>query len=157
MPFSPGQFFFFFLKILFIWERASERASEHVCMREYKWKEGQREKHMPCWAGSQNQGSIPGPWDYDLSQRQKLNQLSHPGAPVHVCCWPHPDLGAPPWILLCGMNRITIAGLWIPFFFSTSFLCCLPSHSPNGFWHFLTVWNYLKSFPTCPVTRYSAQ
>ena len=27
----------------------------------------------PVW------GSIPGPWDHDLSQRQKLNWLSHPG------------------------------------------------------------------------------
>ena len=27
-------------------------------------------------------GSIPGPWDRDLSQRQMLNQLSHPGAPT---------------------------------------------------------------------------
>ena len=26
------------------------------------------------------QDSILGPWDYDLSQRQMLNQLSHPGA-----------------------------------------------------------------------------
>ena len=26
-------------------------------------------------------GLIPGPWDYDLSQRQTLNQLSHSGAP----------------------------------------------------------------------------
>ena len=28
-------------------------------------------------------GSIPGPLDYDLSQRQTPNQLSHPGAPDH--------------------------------------------------------------------------
>ena len=27
------------------------------------------------------QGSIPGPWDHDLSQRQTLNQLSYPRAP----------------------------------------------------------------------------
>ena len=27
------------------------------------------------------QASIPGPWDHDLSQRQMLNQLIHPGAP----------------------------------------------------------------------------
>ena len=27
------------------------------------------------------QGSILGFWDHDLSQRQMLNQLSHPGAP----------------------------------------------------------------------------
>ena len=26
-------------------------------------------------------GSIPGPWDHDLSQRQWLNPLSHKGAP----------------------------------------------------------------------------
>ena len=27
-------------------------------------------------------GLIPGSWDHDLSQRQLLNPLSHPGAPV---------------------------------------------------------------------------
>ena len=26
-------------------------------------------------------GWIPGPWDHDLSQRQMLNHLRHPGAP----------------------------------------------------------------------------
>ena len=31
--------------------------------------------------GSLTQGSILGPWDHDLSQRQTLNQLSHSGAP----------------------------------------------------------------------------
>ena len=29
-------------------------------------------------------GSVPGCWDHDLSQRQMLNQLSHPGAPIPV-------------------------------------------------------------------------
>ena len=28
------------------------------------------------------QGSIPGPWDHDLSQRQILNQLSHRATPI---------------------------------------------------------------------------
>ena len=28
------------------------------------------------------QDSIPGPWDQDLSQRQMLNQLGHPGTLV---------------------------------------------------------------------------
>ena len=32
-------------------------------------------------ADSQLCGSIPGLWDHDLSQRQTLNQLSHPGTP----------------------------------------------------------------------------
>ena len=27
-------------------------------------------------------GPFPGPWDHDLSQRQVLNHLSHPGAPA---------------------------------------------------------------------------
>ena len=30
----------------------------------------------PMW------GSIPGPWDYDLSRRQTLNPLSHSGTPL---------------------------------------------------------------------------
>ena len=31
-------------------------------------------------------GSIPKPWDHDLSQRQTLNQLSHTGAPESDIC-----------------------------------------------------------------------
>ena len=40
----------------------------------------EKEKQTPCWAGSPMQDLIPAPWDPDLSQRQMLNQLSHPGA-----------------------------------------------------------------------------
>ena len=49
--------------------------------------QGHREKQGPRWAGSQMWGSIPGPWGHDPSQRQRLNRLSHPGAPgVFSCC-----------------------------------------------------------------------
>ena len=34
--------------------------------------------------GSLLRGLIPGPWDHDLSQRQMLSQLSHPGIPVVI-------------------------------------------------------------------------
>ena len=41
--------------------------------------EGEGEAGSPTW------GSIPGLWDRDLSRRQTLNSLSHPGAPrVHI-------------------------------------------------------------------------
>ena len=40
----------------------------------------EREKQTPGWAERLMQGSIPGLQDHDLSQRQALNQLSHPGA-----------------------------------------------------------------------------
>ena len=56
-------------------------------MREHKWAGGghrEMEKQAPHWAGSTTQGSIPGPWDQDLSRRQTLNQVNHPGAP-RVC------------------------------------------------------------------------
>ena len=39
----------------------------------------QREKQAASWAGSLMLGLIPGSWDHDLSQRQILNWLSHPG------------------------------------------------------------------------------
>ena len=39
------------------------------------------EKQASHWAGSPTQGSILGPWDHEVSQRQILSQLSHPGAP----------------------------------------------------------------------------
>ena len=38
-----------------------------------------RGEQTPLWAGSPMWGLIPGPWDPDLSWRQMLNQLSHPG------------------------------------------------------------------------------
>ena len=40
----------------------------------------EKENQAPCSAGSLMQDSIPGPWDHDLSWRQILNRLSHPGA-----------------------------------------------------------------------------
>ena len=45
--------------------------------------EGERENltQAPHWAGSPMWDSIPGPWDHDLSRRQVLNHLNHPGAP----------------------------------------------------------------------------
>ena len=56
-------------------EREKEHAREHT---EGEWAEGQVDSPLsrePDW------GSIPGPGYHDLSQRQRLNPLSHPGAP----------------------------------------------------------------------------
>ena len=39
------------------------------------------EKQTPQGARNLMWGSIPGPQHHDMSQRQMLNQLSHPGAP----------------------------------------------------------------------------
>jgi len=44
--------------------------------------EGQRERQTPRWAGGPVWDSVPGPWGHDLSWRQTLDQLSHPGAPI---------------------------------------------------------------------------
>ncbi|XP_064452346.1 AP-3 complex subunit beta-1 isoform X2 [Mirounga angustirostris] len=49
--------------------------------RQHEREEGQREKQTPCRAGSPMRDSIQGLQDHDLSRRQSLNQLSHPGAP----------------------------------------------------------------------------
>ena len=69
----------FFLRFLFIYLR---RVSE----REHSWGGGKRSRGKRRsrlhWAGSQTQGSVPGPWDRDLSSRQVLNRLSHPGTPL---------------------------------------------------------------------------
>ena len=43
---------------------------------------GGGKEETPHWVKSPMRGSILGPWDQELSQRQTLNQLSHPGAPV---------------------------------------------------------------------------
>ena len=41
----------------------------------------ERDRQASHWSESLTCGSIPGPWDHDLSQRQMLNWLSHPGTP----------------------------------------------------------------------------
>ncbi|CAD7681367.1 unnamed protein product [Nyctereutes procyonoides] len=43
---------------------------------------GGGKEETPHWVKSPMRGSILGPWDQELSQRQTLNRLSHPGAPV---------------------------------------------------------------------------
>ena len=78
-PFFPDLFYFivythhsvsFFLRFyLFERKRAQEQGEG----------KGEREKQTPHWAGSLSQGWIPGPWDHDLSPRQLLSQLGHPG------------------------------------------------------------------------------
>ena len=78
---------FIFKKMLFIWEREREQAREH--------KQGQRERRKltPCWTGtwSPTQGTVSGPWDHELAQRQMLNWLSHPGTlgQVYTLCFAH--------------------------------------------------------------------
>ena len=46
-------------------------------------RKGKRES-VPEWAGAgiPMRGSIPGPWDHDLSWSQTLNQLGHLGTPL---------------------------------------------------------------------------
>ena len=46
--------------------------------------EREREKQSSCWAGSPAGGLIPEARDRDLSWRQTLNQLNHPGPPSSV-------------------------------------------------------------------------
>jgi len=66
--------FFFFKDFVCLFERERMRETAH------ERGEGQREKQTPCRAGSPMRDSIPGLQDHDLSRRQSLNQLSHPGA-----------------------------------------------------------------------------
>ena len=66
-----------FFKKEFIYLFDTERPRESTS----RQRGGQREKKKwaPRWAGSPTWGLIPGPRDHDLSWRQKLNRLSHPG------------------------------------------------------------------------------
>ena len=76
---GPWYVDFFFFKILLIWQRVeSQRAQVWWGCGEEQWRK--QEKQAPHWGGSPMRGSIPGPWDHDLSQRQMHNRLSHPGA-----------------------------------------------------------------------------
>ena len=64
----------------FIYLRERKRMSKST-------RAGGRKKQTPCWAGGWTQdagirmGLDTGCWDADLSWRQTLNGLSHPGAP----------------------------------------------------------------------------
>ena len=62
---------------LFIRESGQERASTG----RQNGRQRQREKQAPGQERNQMRDLIPGRWDHDLSQRQLLNQLSHPGVP----------------------------------------------------------------------------
>ena len=47
---------------------------------------GEGQKQAAYWARSLMLCWIPGPWDHNLSWRQLLNLLSHPGAPTGFWC-----------------------------------------------------------------------
>ena len=64
----------FFLKIIFIWEKENEHEQGEGHQKK-------RSKQTPHWAMTSTWGSIPEPWDHDLSWSQMLNWLNHPGAP----------------------------------------------------------------------------
>ena len=73
----PDEFF----KKDFIYLRERQKVQERTNRR---GGEGQkeREKPSPRWTGRPIRGSTPGSWDHDLSWRQTLYWLSHPGAPT---------------------------------------------------------------------------
>ena len=69
------------LKILFIYLRETERSQAGGGA------EGEGEASSPL-SKEPNlglRGLIPGPWDHDLSQREVINWLSHPGVPWIAC------------------------------------------------------------------------
>ena len=61
-------------------ERDGEKEREHVKRKG----RGEREKQAVLWARSPTWGSISRSWDYNLSQKQMLNWLSHPVAPKKI-------------------------------------------------------------------------
>ena len=57
-----------------------------ICEREHEcggWTEGEGQADIPL-SREPDVGLNPKIWDHDLSQRETLNQLSHPGNPVIV-------------------------------------------------------------------------
>ena len=70
---------FIFLRFsLFIWERNRESTSRGKGR-------GEGRSRLPTKQGAQQWGSIPGPRDHHLNQRQLLNWLSYPGALKSIC------------------------------------------------------------------------
>ena len=72
----PKHFFYPLLSGILFFNYLSDR--ERVCERTQEQGERERSRLPPCWAGSQMQGLIPGPWIHDLNCRQMLNQLKPP-------------------------------------------------------------------------------
>jgi len=60
--------FFFFKDFIYLFDRERELARAGTQARVWE-----REKQASGRAGSLMRGSIPGPWDHDLSRRQTLN------------------------------------------------------------------------------------
>ena len=94
-------FFNLFLKIfyIFIWQKLQ------VGREIGRERGGSR---LPAWAESLMQGLIPGPWDHDLSQRQRLNPLSQPGAPCNAFL-----KAIKPWLLEVKRKCLNVQAEWI--------------------------------------------
>ena len=65
----PSQILFIFLRFYFFFDRVRDSKRQNTS-RQGEW---EREKQASCPAKSPMQGSIPGPWDSNLSQRQTFN------------------------------------------------------------------------------------
>ena len=82
-PIDRSTSFCFFLKdFICSLDRKRERKSERENKQGEMQRERERSRLLAELSWSPTGGSIPRPWDHDLSQRQTLNHLSHPGAPI---------------------------------------------------------------------------
>ena len=130
----------FFFKILFIY--LTER--DHSRREEGKRSQKEEGKQAPCWAESPMWDSIPGPWDHDLSRRQRLNPLSLPGAPF--------TLNSQPQIQVCFSDRQNLHSsreiFWL-------FHIFFPPTLSQGFSTLATLLNHLEDFKTqeCPPPK----
>ena len=68
--------FLFFKDFIYLFDRGREITSKQ------RSRQRGRGKQALHWAESPRRGSIPGPWDHDLSRRQRLNPVNHQ-APLH--------------------------------------------------------------------------
>ena len=70
--------FLFFLRFYLFWERERKRA------RVRGKGQGRKRSRLPAKQGGLTWGSIPGPQDHDLTHRQTLKWLRHPGTPSFI-------------------------------------------------------------------------
>ena len=117
--------------------------------REHERGEGQREKQTPQGAGSLMQDLILEVWDHDLSQRQSLNQLSHPGAQTTRFLNPRMILGILQFLCRIVMMETNPGALCL-----TMYLLLISLHSstrvssyPSGHLYELSIWNVSLAFP----------
>ena len=128
---------------LFVWQWGHKQGEQ----------QREREKQASHWARSPVWGLISGSWDHDLSQRQMLNRLSHPGALTCRLFKAHcliPLLLAHSWKPIfpyCLRSLFIFSNSICDFYLICIYICCIDPGcgvesqlSPTWYWVIIKAW-----------------